>query len=247
MAVGIIGTRLYPAEATLRLERSTPQTFEGYQFVLDEVLAAEGDGYSGRRAAVSLYAGDRYLTTLYPELRAYPGANGAAAQTLARPALRVGWREDVYLALTAAAGDGRSVTVHAALNRLVNWLWLGGLLLLAGGVLALWPTGAAGSEGRVRRALRAILAVGLAVLFVAAGLALWGAGHGSARAATRPARGRRGGARFSAHLVRRRDGGSVPGYAAGWWWSISGPVGAPAARPRCRHWSASGRITAGVA
>ena len=52
---------------------------------------------------------------------------------------RLGWVEDVYLVLGDFARDGSQATVKLQVNRLVSWLWIGGLVLTLGAALAILP------------------------------------------------------------------------------------------------------------
>jgi cytochrome c-type biogenesis protein CcmF len=51
----------------------------------------------------------------------------------------VGFWEDLYLVLGDFARDGRQATVKVQVNRLVSWIWIGGLVLTLGTALALLP------------------------------------------------------------------------------------------------------------
>ena len=46
---------------------------------------------------------------------------------------------DVYVSLLGYEDDGTSVTIRAEINPLVGWLWIGGGVLVVGGLIALWP------------------------------------------------------------------------------------------------------------
>jgi len=62
-----------------------------------------------------------------------------------QPSTRVGLRstpfEDLYLVLGGWEGDGPTAKVSVAIfvNPLVSWIWTGGVLLLFGTVVTLWP------------------------------------------------------------------------------------------------------------
>jgi cytochrome c-type biogenesis protein CcmF len=47
---------------------------------------------------------------------------------------------DVYVTLLEYADGGSSVTIQAQVNPLVNWLWIGGAVMVLGGIIALWPS-----------------------------------------------------------------------------------------------------------
>jgi peroxiredoxin len=110
------------------------------------------------------------------------------------PALRAGLREELYMVLAGWGNRGETATFKAHINPLASFLWLGGLVFLVGGAVALWPTARtvhlAAPEAR-RRAVGTIvgLAVGLLVL-IAAVIAMWGGSIGvEAGSAGRPLRG----------------------------------------------------------
>ena len=51
----------------------------------------------------------------------------------------IGLREDLYLVLGDFARDGSHATVKVQVNRLVTWIWIGGLVITLGTFLALVP------------------------------------------------------------------------------------------------------------
>jgi cytochrome c-type biogenesis protein CcmF len=46
---------------------------------------------------------------------------------------------DVYVSLLGYDETGSSVTIQAQINPLVGWIWIGGGVLVIGGLVALWP------------------------------------------------------------------------------------------------------------
>jgi peroxiredoxin len=179
MALGVIGTRQYPFETEIELSPGEPVGVGAYTLVYDELRQeTEGDHLS-TWAAISVYRDGEYLATLKPRMNRYPGFDQASMV----PALRTGLREDIYLVLFSASAD-RLVNVKVIVNPLISFLWLGGLVFLAGGLLALWPSAARAADAAVPRGRRwpvgstVALATGLLVLVVA-GVAMWQPGLGS--------------------------------------------------------------------
>jgi cytochrome c-type biogenesis protein CcmF len=88
-----------------------------------------------------------------PECKALGALMHAAA---ANPALRARELAQISTVQTLAAdhvaksylGDNAAVTFKVIVNPLVTWLWIGGLIALAGALIAIWPT-----RGRRRGAL----------------------------------------------------------------------------------------------
>ena len=185
MALGVIGTRHYPFEMEVELSPGEPVDVGAYTLVYDELRQeTEGDHLS-TWAAISAYRDGDYLATLKPRMDRYPGFD----QAFMVPALRTGLREDLYLVLFSSSVD-RLVNVKVIVNPLINFLWLGGLVFLGGGLFALWPSAtrwpsaARAADVGVRRGRRwpvgttVALAAGLLVLVVA-GVAMWQPGMGS--------------------------------------------------------------------
>ncbi len=90
--------------------------------------------YGGAKARVALYREDEPVKMLLPEKRMY----WLEQQPTSIPAIHSTLNEDLYLVLTAIEQDG-SATLKVYRNPLVNWIWIGGLVLILGNVLILWP------------------------------------------------------------------------------------------------------------
>ncbi len=77
----------------------------------------------------------RSLGVLHPAKKFYP-----QEQTpIAGVDYRLGLMEDLYLVLGDYARDGSHATIKVQVNRLVSWLWIGGLVLTLGAALAILP------------------------------------------------------------------------------------------------------------
>ncbi len=178
--VGVIGTRMYPLEQNISLVAGDLTQVGRYTIVFEELRQdPPASDRLSTRAIVSVYRDGAYWVTLQPRLDQYANSD----QTVTTPALRAGLREDLYLVLTGWSVDGAAATFKVFVNPLASFLWLGGLIFLAGGALAFWPS-SAGLRLTVPQARRRALwntlglLAGVAVL-VAAGVAMWGPGHGA--------------------------------------------------------------------
>ncbi len=82
------------------------------------------------------YRGDRLLGEERPRLNYYP----LSQQPIATPAVRSSLTEDLYLTLMAFDGEqGEHATVRAIVNPAVVWLWIGGMIMGVGAVIAIVP------------------------------------------------------------------------------------------------------------
>jgi cytochrome c-type biogenesis protein CcmF len=56
-------------------------------------------------------------------------------------AIRSGLQEDVYLVFAGAVNGTEEAVYRINLNPLVWWVWFGGLVLVLGGIITMWPGG----------------------------------------------------------------------------------------------------------
>jgi cytochrome c-type biogenesis protein CcmF len=180
MAIGIIGTRFYPFDTEAVLFPGQSVQVQDYTLVFNGL---ERDAESDRmttRASLKVYRNGRPLRTLRPSLDEYSNFR----QTVAVPAVRTGLREDLYVVLAGWSDGGSPVTFKVFINALASFLWLGGLVFMAGGGIALWPEAQSARlptpAARRRRIWSTLgLIAGLVLLAVAA-LAMWGTPQGTA-------------------------------------------------------------------
>jgi cytochrome c-type biogenesis protein CcmF len=174
IALGVVGTRMYPVEEELVLAAGEPATIQDYTLVFEELQQEPADDHFSTWATLSVYRGGNYLGTLHPQLDQYVNFE----QTVSVPALRVGLREDLYLVLAGWTGNGETATFKAHVNSLASFLWLGGLVFLVGGAVALWPAAREAREPtRAARRWPVGATVGMAVgvlTLIAAVVAMWG-------------------------------------------------------------------------
>jgi len=72
---------------------------------------------------------------MVPALNLYP----AASEPIPSPAIRYGPLFDVYVSVLGFDQNGQSATFRVLLNPGVSWLWVGGVTMALGGLLAAWP------------------------------------------------------------------------------------------------------------
>jgi cytochrome c-type biogenesis protein CcmF len=90
--------------------------------------------YGGATARVALYHKGEPVATMLPQKRIY----WLEQQPSSLPAIYSTWLEDLYLVLNEVEPDG-SATFKVHRNPLVNWLWIGAGIAIAGSILIMWP------------------------------------------------------------------------------------------------------------
>ncbi|HDQ70971.1 MAG TPA: redoxin domain-containing protein, partial [Chloroflexi bacterium] len=207
MALGVVGTRMYALETEAVFFQGESARVAGYTLTyegFDQVYL--GDRLTSE-AAFSIWRGERFLTTLRPQVDQYANYRD---QMVSAPALHVNLREDLYLVLAGWRDEGEMVTLKIFVNPLAVFLWVGALLFLGGGVAALWPVARpahlSALEIRRRRA-RTFVGAGVGgVVLIAVALMLWGIGAAAGRSQARLAGRLRSGLEAPTFSLEQLDG-----------------------------------------
>ncbi|MDP2186785.1 MAG: heme lyase CcmF/NrfE family subunit [Xanthomonadales bacterium] len=107
------------------------QTVEavGYRFTFNGVSNVRGPNYEAVRGEVNVYDGDRLIASLHPEKRNYAAGGQVMTETAISPSLV----RDIYVALGESLGNDGSWAVRLYIKPFIRWIWLGALLMMAGG------------------------------------------------------------------------------------------------------------------
>jgi cytochrome c-type biogenesis protein CcmF len=170
MAVGIVGSRVHTFERDIKLPQEEPVNVGAYTLTYETLNQEPMADYLNISALISVARNGQSITKLQPSLRYYQ----MKEQSIRIPALRPSVREDLYVVLAGWSDNADTVTVQVTVNPLINFLWLGGLVFLAGGGFALWPT----DRPAPLNVLAAVIGLGL---LLGAGWAMWGIPHGVIR------------------------------------------------------------------
>ncbi len=90
--------------------------------------------YGGAEVRLALYEHGEPVAVLVPEKRMY----WLEQQPASIPAIHSTLSRDLYVVLTALEPNG-SATLKVHRNPLVNWIWIGGLIFVAGSCVVMWP------------------------------------------------------------------------------------------------------------
>jgi cytochrome c-type biogenesis protein CcmF len=138
MAIGILGIELFQSETQGTLSQGEQLDISGYTIEYRELASWDdiGEGVNYTRAVVDVYENGVYLGELHPRIDYYYDSQ----QNMTIPGNRSTLRDDLYILLVDwQPVSSMGATFKVYVNPLINWLWLGSLLFLAGIVIAAWP------------------------------------------------------------------------------------------------------------
>ncbi|TRX74409.1 heme lyase CcmF/NrfE family subunit [Pseudomonas mangiferae] len=130
-ALGIVLSSQYSAERDLRMAPGESVELAGYRFVFDGAKHHTGPNYTSDRGTIRVFESDREVAVLHPEKRLY----SVQRSMMTEAGIDAGFTRDLYVALGEPLDDGAwAVRVHV--KPYVRWIWIGGLLMSGGGLLA---------------------------------------------------------------------------------------------------------------
>ena len=131
--LGIALSSIYSEEMDVRLAPGEGRSLGSYRFEFVRVEKKTGPNYLADVATVNVYKDGAQVLTLYPEKREY----NARANVMTEASIHSNLLRDLYVSL----GDERDRAAGAWTVRLyykpfILWIWLGGFVMVTGGLLA---------------------------------------------------------------------------------------------------------------
>ena len=143
LIVGVTVTSYHSEERDVAVRIGEHAELAGFRFTLTNVGDHQGANYVATRGDVVVTRDGIEVATLYPEKRRYAQPSQPMTEAGIDPSLNA----DLYVSLGEQLGEGRwALRIHY--KPMVRWIWLGGLLMALGGVLAV-------ADRRYRRAPQA--------------------------------------------------------------------------------------------
>nr|WP_276560707.1 heme lyase NrfEFG subunit NrfE [Aeromonas salmonicida] len=131
-ALGINQVSHYSQEGGTVLKADSPYQLGAYAFRYEGSEPLLGPNYTAERITLSVYKGAKEVARLMPERRHY----SVRTMNMNEPGIAWGLFGDLYVVLGEKMGpDAYAMRLHY--KPLVRWIWLGGMLMMAGGALRL--------------------------------------------------------------------------------------------------------------
>jgi len=128
---GLSLTAIYSEEKDLKMAFGDTYSMDEYTFVFRGVEETEGPNYKAFKGMIDVSRGATSLGMMEPEKRIY----NVQKMPMTEAAIDAGLTRDLFIALGEDLGDG-SWTLRIYYKPFVRWLWIGGLVIGLGGLLA---------------------------------------------------------------------------------------------------------------
>jgi cytochrome c-type biogenesis protein CcmF len=145
LAMGLVAATSYRATREIALAQGQIVRYDGHTFVFEGLRTVRTPQRLATEAVIRVDGGGPFT----PAVSKYDGPSSEAVGT---PAIDSGFFDDVYLTFDAVGGVGAStggqgianlpagsIAVTVVVEPLIAWMWVGGLIIGVGGLLALVP------------------------------------------------------------------------------------------------------------
>ena len=132
LVIGVAMTKTFTEERDIRMREGDTAEVAGYQFTLTDVYDLNGPNYGGQAAEIDVRKDGDYVTHLHAEKRFYR----IQRTIMTEAAIHARLSRDLYVSLGEALGED-AWAMRIQVKPFVRWIWLGGLLMSLGGLIAL--------------------------------------------------------------------------------------------------------------
>ncbi len=132
--VGIAGSSAYNSEAEAKLAKGETLSVDNYTLTYSEFERFQNDLKWSGIAILDIQKNGKYVGQIKPEKAKFFKSD----QPMSEVALRMTLEEDLYIIL-GGFDQEENIWITARVNPLINWMWLGGIMLIIGTGVALFP------------------------------------------------------------------------------------------------------------
>ncbi|MBZ9610264.1 heme lyase CcmF/NrfE family subunit [Rheinheimera maricola] len=132
LVVGVAMTKTYTVERDVRMQEGDSTSVAGYEFTLTDVYDLNGPNYGGQAAELDVSKDGGYVTHLHAEKRFYR----IQRTIMTESAVHARLSRDLYVSLGEEL-PGNAWALRIQVKPFVRWIWLGGVLMSLGALLAL--------------------------------------------------------------------------------------------------------------
>ena len=124
-------------------------TLGNYVLRVEDLQTGQEVNYDMNRAVLGVFEDGVRVANMYPEIRFYRAGEG---QQTREPSIRSTLQEDLYVVFAGVTQDGLRATIQADINPLVMWVWIGGIVVALGTVIAMLPNKRTGGSRKEEQA-----------------------------------------------------------------------------------------------
>jgi cytochrome c-type biogenesis protein CcmF len=138
IGVAVIGNSFYQQTTNVTLNQGEGVTLGGYELVYGGIETSRQSNLTEFDANITVFDAEsgQQVGSASPRRNVYDKAPDMPTSEVG---LRMTAFEDVYVVLNGWEENGASATFTIFVNPLTIWMWIGGVVIVLGTLLAIWP------------------------------------------------------------------------------------------------------------
>ncbi len=135
LAVGVAASSVYREDTQLTIRQGTTKSFEGYDLTYTRAWREEQSHRWSQVAEFEVERGGTSLGLMTPRMNHYKSTR----QAIGAPVVLSRLDEDLYLSLVQVDTEGDMASLSVVVEPMVAWIWIGGIIMMLGTMVAGWP------------------------------------------------------------------------------------------------------------
>jgi cytochrome c-type biogenesis protein CcmF len=131
---GMSMTEHKDVEKDILMQPGQTSQVAGYDFTFNGVSAVQIENYRAQQGSIVVTQGGKEIVELHPQKRFYPKQQ----QPMTEADIYPGLTKDIYVSLGEKINDQGDWAVRIYIKPFIRWMWFGGLMMMAGAVIALF-------------------------------------------------------------------------------------------------------------
>ena len=138
VVIGVTGSSVFVKQKEATLKTGESMSVGDFTLRFDDLSQYTTDAKHATAASLSVFNGERRMGTMVPEKNVYKYSGNREINQETEVAILSSFTHDLYVILSNFQ-DG-SASFRVLINPMVSWIWAGGVVLLLGAIVIMWPT-----------------------------------------------------------------------------------------------------------
>lgn len=138
VVLGVTGSSVFVKQKEATLKTGDSMTVGEFTLRFDDLRQYTTDAKHATAARLSVFDGDRKTGVIIPEKNVYQYSGNRDINQETEVAILSSFSHDLYVILSGFQNGTASFRVM--INPMVSWIWAGGVVLLLGAIVTMWPT-----------------------------------------------------------------------------------------------------------
>ncbi|MGH7807504.1 MAG: heme lyase CcmF/NrfE family subunit [Thermodesulfobacteriota bacterium] len=139
IVIGITASSVFVTQKEATLRKGETMSVGRYALRFDDLRQYTTDAKNATAAKLTVYNGGKEIGVMVPEKNIYKYEGNRELNQETEVALRSTLKDDLYVILANFDSSG-TASFRAMVNPMVSWIWAGGVVLLLGAIVTMWPS-----------------------------------------------------------------------------------------------------------